>query len=297
MTEAAGGGGAGAMLRAARERQGLHLAALAAQLKVAPRKLEALEGDRYDELPDATFARALAMSVCRSLKIDPAPVLERLPQARTTSLGKAADGLNAAYRDRPGRGETGDHAPRRHPMLWAAVVLVVLAAALMLLPSGWWAGWWPMGAGSNVASSAAAVTVVEAPASAAAAAAASEPLAAASVAGAESPPAAASVAAAASAPAVEIVQATPGTADPDAEPPAGIAVLRAGEASWVEVVDGGGQVLVQRTLQPGESVGLNGRLPLKLKIGNAVATQLSFRGQPVDLTPSTRDNVARLELK
>ena len=34
---------AGALLKAAREKQGLHIAALAAAIKVSPRKLEALE--------------------------------------------------------------------------------------------------------------------------------------------------------------------------------------------------------------------------------------------------------------
>ena len=68
--------GAGALLKAARERQGLHIAALAAAIKVSPRKLDALENDRWDELPDATFTRALAQTVCRTLKIDARPVLE-----------------------------------------------------------------------------------------------------------------------------------------------------------------------------------------------------------------------------
>ena len=53
---------AGALLRAAREKQGLHIAALAASIKVTPRKLDALEHDRWDELPDATFTRALAQA-------------------------------------------------------------------------------------------------------------------------------------------------------------------------------------------------------------------------------------------
>ncbi|MGL6110006.1 MAG: DUF4115 domain-containing protein [Rubrivivax sp.] len=44
-------------------------------------------------------------------------------------------------------------------------------------------------------------------------------------------------------------------------------------------------------------MGLDGKLPLKLKIGNAAATQLQFRGQNLDLAPHTRDNVARLELQ
>ena len=53
----------------ARQQQGLHIAALAALIKVSQRKLELLEADRLSELPDATFARALAQTMCRSLKI------------------------------------------------------------------------------------------------------------------------------------------------------------------------------------------------------------------------------------
>jgi cytoskeleton protein RodZ len=49
-------------------------------------------------------------------------------------------------------------------------------------------------------------------------------------------------------------------------------------------------------LQPGEMLGLDGRLPFKLKIGNGAGMQVQLRGQPVDLGPVTRDNVARLEL-
>jgi cytoskeleton protein RodZ len=44
-------------------------------------------------------------------------------------------------------------------------------------------------------------------------------------------------------------------------------------------------------------VALDGAMPLRVKVGNAAGTQLSFRGVTVDLAASTRDNVARLELK
>ena len=99
---------AGALLRAAREKQGLHIAALAAAIKVTPRKLDALEHDRYDELPGATFTRALAQTVCRSLKIDPQPVLALLPQADNPGLDAVAAGsLNTPFRDRPGREDRG----------------------------------------------------------------------------------------------------------------------------------------------------------------------------------------------
>jgi cytoskeleton protein RodZ len=42
---------------------------------------------------------------------------------------------------------------------------------------------------------------------------------------------------------------------------------------------------------------LDGSLPIRLTIGNAAATQLGFKGQPVDLSERTRDNVARVELR
>ena len=79
--------------------------------------------------------------------------------------------------------------------------------------------------------------------------------------------------------------------------PNGLVQLRTSESSWVEVRDARGVLLLSRTVQPGESVGLDGNLPLRLVIGNAAVTQLGFRGKPVDLRPSTRDNVARVELR
>jgi cytoskeleton protein RodZ len=67
--------------------------------------------------------------------------------------------------------------------------------------------------------------------------------------------------------------------------------------SWVEVVDAQGHSLLSRTVVAGESVGLDGALPMRVKIGNARATRIKLRGDNVDLAPWTRDNVARLELK
>jgi cytoskeleton protein RodZ len=305
MTEAQGVAGstarvsAGALLRAARERQGLHIAALSAAIKIPQRKLEALEADRFDELPDATFTRALAMTVCRALKIDAAPVLAQLPQVGSNGLAAVTGGLNAPFRDRPGRADPADFSPARHPLSWAALAVLVAAAAVFLLPSGWWQALWP---GSTPAQPPAASVPASAPAAAGAAAATVPAASAASAAAPDSLAAtsAALGASAAVAPAVEVVHSGPGVdagASAAAGSAAGVAVLRATDATWVEVVDASGQVLVQRVLQPGESLGLNGRLPFKLKIGNAVATQLQFRGQGVDLAAFTRDNVARLELK
>ncbi len=71
--------GGGQLLRQYRESTGLHIVALSSALKVARAKLEALEADRLDDLPDVVFARALAMSCCRYLGKDPEPVLALMP--------------------------------------------------------------------------------------------------------------------------------------------------------------------------------------------------------------------------
>ena len=67
--------------------------------------------------------------------------------------------------------------------------------------------------------------------------------------------------------------------------------------SWVEVVDAHGRTLLSRTVVAGETVGLDGAMPMRVKVGNASGTHLKLRGDNVDLAPWTRDNVARLEVK
>ena len=279
--------GAGALLKAARERQGLHIAALAAAIKVSPRKLDALENDRWDELPDATFTRALAQTVCRTLKIDARPVLELLPQPAVMSLAAGTGGLNEPFLGRPGQGDPGRTDTVVRPLMLAAAALMVAALVVYFLPPGL-------------------LTPDEpAPAVALPAAEPTLPVASAALAGAAAAASDAEAAAAAQ-PAGETVFAVPASeaAAPDAAAaeaktaaPAGLVQLRTTDASWIDVRDAGGQVLLSRTVMPGESVGLDGALRLRLVVGNAAATELGFRGQPVDLAPHTRDNVARLELR
>src|SRR5687768_4474258 len=70
--------GVGQELAAAREARGLALADVAQSLKFAPRQLEALEQERFDALPGATFAKGMVRSYARLLKLDPEPLLERV---------------------------------------------------------------------------------------------------------------------------------------------------------------------------------------------------------------------------
>ncbi|MBB2483915.1 DUF4115 domain-containing protein, partial [Mitsuaria sp. WAJ17] len=73
-------------------------------------------------------------------------------------------------------------------------------------------------------------------------------------------------------------------------------VLRASAESWIEVVDARGQVQYSRLMRAGEVADLQVQTPVKLRVGNVSGTQLSLRGEPVDLQARSRDNVARLEL-
>lgn len=276
---------AGGLLRQARLAKGLHIAALATSIKVAPRKLELLESDRFDELPGATFTRALAQTVCRSLKIDAAPVLALLPQPVEQSLAHMGLGLNAPYRDRPGRRVPSDLQFLKSPIVWGAVCLVLASVALYLLPAGW----------VNELSSQQPSVVTEPvlPPVLSAAPVVTEPASAPAftASGVAEVAASATAPAAASAPAPEASQVAASPA-----PATGVLLLRTSAESWVEVIDGRGSPLLSRMLQPGETVGLDGASPLRVRIGNASATQVSFRGKPVLLTP-TRDNVAKVELR
>ena len=272
---------AGAMLRAARESRGLHIAALAAAIKVSPRKLEALEADRHGDLPDMTFTRALAQTVCRALKVDAEPVLARLPQAGDMAmLSQLGAGLNAPFREATGSRAPGDYTLLRKPMFWATLAVLLGALALALVPEQWMS-WHTAGAPTMK-------SVQVAPAMLPSAAAVPEP----------TPTVAASAPAVAQ---VETVHSAPppaaGAAPIATDSPAGVLAIRTTADSWVEVEDARGQMLLSRTVQPGEAVGLNGAMPLRVTIGNAGATQLTFRGQVVDIAASTRENVARLQLR
>lgn len=296
---AAAGLSAGAMLKAAREKQGLHIAILAATIKVSPRKLEALEQDRHEDLSNASFVRALAQSVCRSLKIDPVPVLARLPVPDPIPLERSVGSLNAPFRDRPARTDNGIASATSRPVLWIGAGLLLAAAAVYFVPPTWWVDALRlperMTAGRPAVDKPP-VVVTEAPTRSG-----SEPVADAASAATVS---ASSPASQPQSPASAVATVVP-TPVLQAAEPASAAVatgssrvqLSANAVSWVEVVDSDGKVLLSRTLMPGEAVDVDGVFPLRLKVGNASGTQVALRGRPVDLSSYTRDNVARLELR
>ncbi len=304
---------AGALLRAAREAQGMHIATLAAGIKVAPRKLEALEHDRWDELPGPTFTRALAQAVCRALRADPAPVMELLPPADTSMLDSTFGSINEPFAGRGGREPGLPNWLRPGPWLFAAVALLAAAALVMWLPAGVWNR---LVSGLKPAASAGDATVsINVPAAPAQAQAASPlgvappppslpgtPTGATPSMGAAVVTGAGATLDASAANAVNpvgvVVASGAAAPSPTAAPiPAGALVIACSGRSWVEVLDGRGRVLVSRNLEAGETLGLDGLLPLQVVIGNASATQVTYKGTAIELLSRSRDNVARFDLR
>ena len=295
---------AGGLIRAARQAQGIDLASLAAMLKIPLRKLESLEGDRHEDLQGPTFERALAQAACRVLKIDPKPVLALMPRVAGNTLEHVTGGLNKPFRERSGRVDTGEGSVFRSPVVAFVLVLGIAAAALFFLPDSLWAR--ASQFVSGLFASGNAPTHAAAPAPAAATGPAATPPPAASDAMANTPvaaPAAVPARAAPLAAAAVTAPAVPSASGVDevlahAAPPPNIPLqVTANADSWVEVLDAQGRALLSRTVVAGESVGLDGAMPMHVKVGNARSTKLTLRGDNVDLTPYTHDNVARVELK
>jgi len=88
--------------------------------------------------------------------------------------------------------------------------------------------------------------------------------------------------------------APPGAAMPVAEAP--VLRLHFDKESWVEVRDGAGKVLFAQRGTPGSEQAIDGSGPFAIVVGYAPGVRLVLRGQPVDLAPHTRGDVARLTL-
>jgi cytoskeleton protein RodZ len=296
--------GAGELLKQAREAAGLHIAAMAVLLKVPVKRLEALEAGRTDLLPDAVFVRALASSVCRTLKIDASPVLARLPQTDAPKLISQGAGINTPFRS-PGDGPG--------PSLWAQVSRPAVLAGLLLLLAALVLIFLPVIKTSlNDVKSQAADLRLTAPVTADSAAYSGTEKTAASALPINVP--AAFMSPTASADVATLAQTGPGTTSAFQATTAGVAaptlvvtpkppsdtdviVFTAKGQSWVEATDAKGQVVLRRVLNAGEIAGAAGVLPLKVVVGSANETQVQVRGKAFDLNAVAKDNVARFEVK
>lgn len=297
---------AGQMLKQARLQAGVQLSALSEILKVPVRQLEALEADQYLIQQSPVFARGLASGVCRQLHIDPAPVLALLPKAisysetlsprRHMDVAPAELGLMPSSSDRS-----------RRKALWAAVAMTLLIVGLIWLPGPSQWGLFDQGTIPPKSSEPApALPAVPAPNPS------PEPQASAP-----------SVSDAATLGGISNVpfEPVPPTITTSSAPStgSGSAVIHSidlaklgplaaktlasdllfstSSDSWLELRDGGNQVLWSGTLKPGSATRLQVPLPFSAVLGRADAVQVLVKGQAFDLKPYTKLNVARFEVK
>ena len=298
---------AGALLRQARQAQGVALGDLAATLKVPVEKLQALEDEDWQRLPDVVFLRALAQTICRTLHLEAAPVLALLPQQKVTALAPQG-GLNAPMRERGVPSILATNT-QHSPWPWVVLLLIVLGGG-GYLGVQWMAPEWVRGVS----------TTVSAPSDPAG----DSPLFSPAVpeegdgggmgnmgdvaqAG-EVPTVQAAALMQPALPEEEGAQPDFAAPAPAAEPAAAPAaqaaasvspVLRitAKGATWVQVLDAQQRLLIEKILQDGEVFSTSAPKPLTVAVGKADLATVEVNGAPFDLQAVARSNVARCEVK
>lgn len=278
----------GETLARARQSLGLSVEDCAQQLKLSPRKIEAMEQDRFDELPAGTFARGMLRSYAKLLGVDAAALI-----ARGGEQMKGRDTTASAVSLRP-------PIPFSEPGKRGNALYVGLSIAALALVA--WVAWgWqqergaaklsfvpasalpaPPQQGAVVATAAPSFTPVQqqAPQEEKPALAASEPAPATTEpAATEAQQHAAAAATTASTAATRRIE------------------LRFERESWVEIRGSNGRTLLVSQMHPGgtERV-VEGEPPFALVIGNARHVRLAYDGKPVDLAPHIKVEVARLNL-
>jgi cytoskeleton protein RodZ len=93
----------------------------------------------------------------------------------------------------------------------------------------------------------------------------------------------------------------PGEPPADAAAPAGDAGtgrlrLRFPEDSWVEIYDAEGERLFFNLVKGGRSIEVEGTPPLRVLLGYARGVEVEYNGEPFDIRPHTREDVARFRV-
>ncbi|MNZ34346.1 Cytoskeleton protein RodZ [compost metagenome] len=65
---------------------------------------------------------------------------------------------------------------------------------------------------------------------------------------------------------------------------------------WTQITDADGKVLVSGLKRKGNALEIAGKAPMELRLGFARGAQVSYNGQPVDVTRNSRGATARLKL-
>lgn len=299
--------GFGAVLRAAREAEGISVGDMAVQCRLAVTQIRALEEERLENLPEPVYVRAFIRGYAHALKIDPAPLVDDY-MMRCGRRGAAVEVGQLPNRS-PSR-EAVFHEPPKNRTL-KAVLFVVLAA---LVGGGIWAVYTDQFASLHTSSEAQKVEsgANEAKETKTPAAEPAENAAQPSDAAPETQPAQPSAPAAAQpapsaapAPAVQTASAAPAQPAPaaSAQPPAAAPVLHKVEfrlgagASWVQVIAPNGRNVVASEMRPQSVQAYEIPKGSRFTIGNAGVVSLTIDGEVYPLDGVVRNGIARFTIE
>ena len=285
--------GFGAVLRAAREAEGISVGDMAVQCRLAVTQIRALEEERLENLPEPVYVRAFIRGYAHALKIDPAPLVDDY-MMRCGRRGAAVEVGQLPNRS-PSR-EAVFHEPPKNRTL-KAVLFVVLAA---LVGGGIWAVYTDQFASLHTSSEAQKVEsgANEAKETKTPAAEPAENAAQPSDAAPETP-------SAAPAPAVQTASAAPAQPAPaaSAQPPAAAPVLHKVEfrlgagASWVQVIAPNGRNVVASEMRPQSVQAYEIPKGSRFTIGNAGVVSLTIDGEVYPLDGVVRNGIARFTIE
>ena len=277
----------GQQLRAGRERAGLSVDDAARALKLSNRQVESLEQDDWTSLPGKTMIRGFVRNYARLVGLDGQllmSALEGMAMPKSPEL-RGAEGTPVSM---PKEGKSDRSDVLR--VLAGLLVLVLALVAYFFLPPDIWQSTVQAIKDASQSNEAIVETVADTPPVLPETPAPVEQFA--SVA----PEQPVVVPEAASEPA-PVVQPPEGLAV-EAQPPApNVLKFSFAQPSWVEVRDKNGQVIFSQKNPAGSQRDVQGLPPFSVVIGNAARVTLHYKGNAVDLSKRSKDDVARLTIE
>ncbi len=285
MEQSAQSGAWGKRLAAIREKNGVTVSAVAAELRLEPKMVELIEAEDLDQLPTAPFVKGYLRHYARMMDVDVTPILEAYGRV----CGVDAPGLTKI--NRLYESTSKDAAPRSTTWIIVAVIVVSLAA--------WW--WTQLITFKNAPEEEAVVELSEAvPATAmdtvpvdnGATVSGEEggELLLPQLQGSVETPAAVSP----TPESVAVIKTE--VATPLAAAGTSTITLKFTQESWVDITDATGARLFVDLAKSNSSQTVTGKPPFNVLLGNSEGVAIEYNSKPYDQRPHNSKGVSRFTL-
>ena len=236
----------GQWLVQARQAKGMSAQDVSSRSNRALRQIEALEADHLNTAGSANLLRAIVRHYAQVVGADPEEAVRHLPAEYQTAVATAP-----VRASRVSEVVSSQGAPLKSP--WIAKTWLVLLALIVMGLLAYWVLFSRLTQKSDGAQKITEPNQVQVVA-----------------------------------PPVPVVEPAAVAAQAPTDATAGNAVsdglnLKFKVASWVEIKDAKGTVLLSGTQEAGTEQTVSGELPLKVKVGNASQVEATWKGQPYDL--------------